>query len=173
MPFPVQPWTYGDERPFDFVLPEAPGLGLLPGREIIPYDLVREAARRQHQLWPTLLSQIVAFAVPAPVYAICPPPPIAEFAPFYDRIKEKAEARGFQPDSVRYKLWRVQIEVEREVAESSGAGFLPAPREAQTELGLRRVDYAGDILHANAKYGALIAAQAQACLRKHHEEAAG
>ena len=161
--------TYGGDRPFDLVLPWSPGLGILPGREIIPYELVRETTQRNSQSWRSLLEQIVSFAAPAPVFAVSPPPPIADFTPYYAEIKEKAEACGVQPDSVRYKLWRAQIDTEQNCAEASGAGFLAAPLEAQNESGLRRLEYSHDILHGNIKYGELLVRQAQTCLEKVRE----
>lgn len=161
--------TYEDARPFDFFLPQAPDLGVLHGREIIPYDLILETARGANQLWPPLLRRIIAWAGPAPVISIGPPPPIADFTPFYAEVKEKADERGFQPDSARAKLWRVQVFTEREHAAALGAQFLDSPREAVMEPGLLRAEYAADPVHANVRFGRLLAHEIQGVLTRRRE----
>ena len=140
----------------------------MSGREIIPYDLMLEKARGANILWAPLLRRIVAWAGPAPVISVSPPPPIADFTPFYAKVKEKADVSGFQPDSVRAKLWRVQVIAEREHAKALGAEFLDSPREAETEPGLLRAEYANDHLHGNVRFGRLLARAIQETLSRRH-----
>ncbi|MDE3176335.1 MAG: hypothetical protein KGM15_09570 [Pseudomonadota bacterium] len=163
--------TYEDERPFDFYSPEAPELGVLRGREIIPYELVMETARLSNQHWPLLLKRIIGWAGSAPVASVSSPPPIADLTPFYANLKERADVSGFQPASLRAKLGRVQVAAERESAQALGVGFIEAPREAVAAPGLLRAEYAHDQVHGNASYGRLLAREIQGWLGRQRETA--
>ena len=67
--------------------------------------------------------------------------------------------REVSPAPLRYKLWRLEAEIEAEVCRASGIELLPVPPAALTGSGFLRPDCYLDPMHANAAYGRLVLAQ--------------
>jgi hypothetical protein len=147
-------------RPFDFVLPSRQELPLCAD-EIVPYDMMMERAMAAEAEW----SEFVAIGVNSgvPVWSVAPPAPLVSFDLFLPRmthqIKDIITTRGVAPAPFRHKMWLLQVEADRRVAASAGAGFLEVPPASVNDVGLRPVEYAGDALHGNAAYGSLVLQQ--------------
>lgn len=145
-------------RPFDFVLPSRQDLPLYAD-EIIPHDLMMERALAAEREW----GQLMAPAMGLPVWSVCPPAPIVSFDPFLPKmvhqIKNTIAVYGVAPDTFRRKMWLLQTEANRRVAQEFGAAFLGAPPETVNDAGLRPIDYAHDPLHGNTAYGRLVLQQ--------------
>ncbi len=155
--------AFNSPRPFDFVIPGREDPGLIQGSEIVPYDLVVQAALMATPWWSQVISTARASA-PAPVYSVCVPPPVASFDPFLPALghaytKSKIERLGVAPSPLRYKTWYVQMEADAQKAAAMGADFLRPPAGALDAAGFRRADFSGDLIHANAAYGLLILRQ--------------
>ena len=74
-------------------------------------------------------------------------------------LRQQADAHGVTPPSFRYKVWRVIMELKQESCEAVGARFLWPPAQAVDADGMIRDEYAGEGIHGNVNYGALVAAQ--------------
>jgi hypothetical protein len=155
--------AFKSPRPFDFAVPGRDDLALMPDAEVIPYDLMIQAAQIANPWWSQIISAACGHGS-APVYSVCIPPPVASFDQIPPElanadIRSKIETLGEAPKSLRYKMWLVQAATDRQKALTAGAGFLPPPSAALDNSGCRRVEFSGDLLHANVEYGRLIIRQ--------------
>ncbi len=148
-------------RRYDFVLPTAPNLPLADGAEIVPYDLLvrrfRTPAGALSSLWELLQS-----CCRLPIYDPAAPPP-SRSTDITSRLpphwRQQAEAHGVAAPSFRYKVWRLIMELKQESSEAVGARFLAPPAQAIDADGMLRDEYAGDGIHGNRDYGALVVGQ--------------
>ena len=167
-------------RRFDLVLPEAPDLMLDEQAEILPVGLVAASFRTHLENFAFPLLRHIRSAVSAPLYALEAPPPIASGEYIASQVEakmRKQENRGASPSVLqkkmqffdalqergvgrpllRYKLWRVQSSLLKELCTVLGIKFVPAPVGAQDAEGLLSEPYwGGDATHANAAYGQLV-----------------
>ena len=148
-------------QPFDFVLPEAPGLPLESGADVIPADAMREAMTRRLESHLRLIETIVLTAR-GPVYQFESPPPAAEG--WITQRLTKREIRGDRDAPLagrflRYKLWRLNSSIFRDYAERAGARFVSRPQGAVDDEGFLRGEFCKNAVHANAAYGALLLEQ--------------
>lgn len=143
----------GEPGPFDFVLPEDPYGEIDPTARIVPAALVRAAmARRLADCFALL--RAMAQEAGVPVLQIEPPPPVPDEDLILRALAERNVTTGVRPRRLRYKLWRLQSMLYREVCRDSGVTFLPCPPEAMTADGMMaREAWGADGTHANAWYG--------------------
>jgi hypothetical protein len=153
------------EKPFDFVLAEAPHLPLEPGTEVIPYDAVYEVVRRMFKKRLTLLPRI-ARSAPGRLVQFAPPPPACDG--HLERVLAKRHAKGETPAGatlpnriVRWKLWRLAVAVLKHHAEACGARFVDCPPEALDADGFMREELVRNLSHGNVAFGRLLLQQAQ------------
>jgi hypothetical protein len=149
-------------RPFDFHLPDAPHLPSSPNAEVIPYDLVRN--RFLSDLRPCMsIVGAVKSRTEVPIYQISPPPPVGNPDAIATHIpKEWANELatcGVAPPVLRYKLWRVHLDVMRELSNEFLVPFIEAPAVAMDDGHYLREDYRWDGFHANPTYGQLVIRQ--------------
>ena len=156
------------DRPFDFVLQDAPDMPLVPGAEVIPAGLMRERMHHATELARFTLAGLRA-ATALPIWHVQSPPPIPDPAHIarHPSVFGDAVARhGVAPATLRLKLWRLQSEVYRTACAEVGIGFLPAPPAALDRDGfLSPAGWCSDPTHANAWYGALVLDQVEALSR--------
>ncbi len=148
-------------RQSDFPLPDRPNLPLVDGAEIVPYDLLARRSRKpagaMSSLWELLQS-----CCGLPIYHLAAPPPgrstaIASHLP--PHLRQQAEAFGVTAPSFRYKVWRLIVELKQEPCEAVGARFLWPPAQAIDADGMICDKYAGEGIHGNRDYGALVVGQ--------------
>ena len=155
-------------RPFDFVWPANPGLPLVQGSEIIPFDAIYMVMLARTQPYLDIIGA-VRHAVEGAVFHIESPPTydreaLPENDPgFYHFFGKDA---AFSPPWLRYKLWRVHSQIVAQHCAAIGVGFIAHPREAVTPDGFLRADLHGTPAHANAAYGALVLAQMRLAARR-------
>jgi hypothetical protein len=154
-------------RPFDFVLPAAPKLPLLPGAEIIPTTLIIQTMRSSMQYVLAVFTALRE-ATGLPIWHVQSPPPISSDAYILAHatyFKDVINMHGVMPALLRWKLWRLQSDVYLEACESLGIAFLPTPPEALDQQGfLVEAGWNQDPTHANGWFGELILSQiAEVC----------
>ena len=143
------------EPPFDFVLPEAPRLPLDPEADVVPSDAMREVVRREFKMRLKMLGRLVAIA-PGRVVQFAPPPPVSDrwLEPVLEKTRTKATAL---PNRwVRWKLWRLTVDLFRQQASSLGARFVDCPPGALDADGFMRDDLVRNATHGNTAFGALL-----------------
>jgi hypothetical protein len=149
----------GQQRPFDVVLPYDPDLARVPDAEILPYAALRASAQDS-------IGSILRFAgwlqkeTDIPVTLVLPPPPVAEDhfllngAPSH--LQELMIQAGAPHWAIRYKLWRIWVEVATALMQADNVKILEAPEGVTDARGLLRAEYCADCVHGNQAYGTLI-----------------
>ena len=119
-------------RAFDFVLPEAPDLPVIPGAEIIPHAAVARTVRAMVEDEQLDLIRLL----PAPgrrALHLESPPPVEDDAKLGREMGYlgfvPADAHQPSPAWLRYKLWRVHSALVREVC--AGCGMASLRRRAR------------------------------------------
>ena len=145
-------------RPFDFVLPEAPELPLDPERELVTVDAVRASLEAIDAQYIPILELLLREAG-GPVVQVGPPPPIF----VADAKREKYpwsmtpdRPRAFAPPWVRYKVWRLSTALIEARCRALSLPFVAAPAEALDANGFLRDELRKDVAHANGRYGVLV-----------------
>ena len=72
---------------------------------------------------------------------------------------------GVPPLLVQYKLWLLWNDIAAELAEADGVRILRPPAQAADAQGLLRPEFTHDVVHGNARYGALVLDQVHALLQ--------
>jgi hypothetical protein len=145
-----------DARPFDFVLPEAPGLFADPQREILPAALLKAELKRRVMPHLRELAAYRALARGRMVHIESPPPISSlEFLESHPgEFKVLLAERGFAPALFRYKVWRLHSALYREACAELGIEFLPVPPEMMDEHGMMVPQaWSRDPTYGNAVYG--------------------
>lgn len=143
------------EPPFDFVLPESPRLPLDREADLIPADAMREVVRREFKMRLKMIGRLATLA-PGRVVQFAPPPPVSDqwLEPLLEKTRIKATAL---PNRwVRWKLWRLTVDLFRQQASSVGARFVDCPSGALDPDGFMRDDLVRNPTHGNTAFGALI-----------------
>ena len=143
------------EPAFDFVLPDAPRLPLEGGVDVIPADAVREVIRRSFAKRLKILGKVTRLA-PGRVVQFAPPPPVSDrwLQPFL--LKHNAKSATLPNRMLRWKLWRLTVDVIRLHAEGLGARFLDCPPEAVDADGFMRDELVRNVTHGNLAFGMLL-----------------
>jgi hypothetical protein len=150
------------DRPFDFILSEAPALPLDPRAEYIPEKQVRAALRRR-VISHTAQLIAVAGACRGRMFHSQSPPP----APDNDLFRRDLAARSARepaPWWVRLKMWRLHSSIVAEICAEHGVTFLPIPPGVVDDAGFLRPEFFQNATHANMAYAQLVWAQLDAVL---------
>jgi hypothetical protein len=149
------------EPAFDFVLPEAPGLRLDPRADVIPVDALREMVRREFRPRLKMLKRLTAIA-PGRIVQFAPPPPVSDR--WLEPLLEKVSVKATELPSrwMRWKLWRLSVDIFRQYASDLGVCFVDAPPAALDHEGFMRDDLVRNATHGNTAFGALLLAQIRA-----------
>ena len=149
----------GNVRPFDVVLPDAPDLPRMPVGELVPYAMMRQLVH--DSVYPTLLFNARMTALTSlPVYQILPPPPVVDERHIREYAQEPYKTmvaeNGVPHRIMRYKLWRIWIEVAKRIAHDTGTITVDPPLDGLDAEGLVREEYCADGVHVTADFGAMI-----------------
>lgn len=157
------------EPAFDLMVAELPHLPPRDDRVLVPERAVRARFAETEAGLAAFLERLAAHD-PAGVFLVGAPPPKADARRLAELMgigaygAKLAAAHGLDPQAltltpatVRLKLWQVEQNVLRGVAERFGHPFVPAPGACTDTDGCLHPDYwAEDVTHANAAYGALM-----------------
>lgn len=150
-------------RPFDVIIPGEEHLPRIESAEIVPYRLICSIYRHNLLLAFRLLQQ-VSDSTGAQIFHFCPPAPVGD----PDHIKKYPgellrpliEEFGLAPAILRYKLWRLYVNLVRETCTEYGATFVDVPPESVDAAGFLREEFCAlDPVHGNAAYGELVIRQ--------------
>lgn len=154
--------------PFDFVTSADSSLTLDESVEILPEEAIRSffflAIKPLKQRLKALKSAAKQVLIPGT------PPPKEDDSFIRERfhsephfVKMAAEIGlnldeiRLSPPILRLKLWMTLQELYRDIAEETGAIFVPVPPDAKTASGfLHPSCYANDVTHANPVYGKIM-----------------
>lgn len=148
-----------EDRPFDFVLPGHEHLPMRSDGERLTFALVREAMQHRTEGAMKHLAPLRAL-LGEPMIHLEAPPPVADndyasrvMRGFFKSVRGSA---CIAPPMVRWKMWKLQCRLAREVAEKCGARYIPNPPEIFDRDGfLAREFWGNDATHGNADYGRL------------------
>jgi hypothetical protein len=149
------------EPAFDFVLPEAPGMPLDPEADLVPSDAMREVVRLEFKMRLKMLGRLAALA-PGRIVQFAPPPPVSDR--WLEPLLEKSRIKLTTLPSrwVRWKLWRLTVDLFRQQASSVGGRFVDCPPDALDHDGFLRDDLVRNATHGNTAFGALLLDQVRA-----------
>lgn len=143
-------------RRFDFILGENPDLPLDPSAEILPESVVRETLRSWMREKTDVLLAIRA-ATSLPIFLIEPPPPLPrEQVLAYPKefFRSMVGRRSMSSDALRWKMWRVQTGIYRELCETSRIDYVTVPQHMIDTDGMLIQSLCGqDATHANEAFG--------------------
>lgn len=141
---------------FDFILGSAPDLALDKHAEVIPESVLRETLRDWMGVKIDTM-QAIRKATTAPVIQVEPPPPLPreQVLAYPKEFFQKAlSLRKVSPDLLRYKMWRLQTELYREICAGLGIDyFATLPDFIGPDGTLVRSAWAADATHANELFG--------------------
>lgn len=146
---------------FDFVLPYEPDLPIVEGAQVLPYDAVLETLRRRNAHNRNIFAA-VSDHFRKPLFHLDYPPPVPDGwardngGPFADKI----DVQGVSPLSVRYKLWRANLQVLDEMCTAHGIERIGVPPSMLASDGtLADEGLFKDPIHGNRAYGHEVAQQ--------------
>ncbi|HEY5799195.1 MAG TPA: hypothetical protein VIT92_03195 [Burkholderiaceae bacterium] len=150
-----------DDEAFDFHLPFRPDLPIIPGRPIIPFEVVWQ------QLWGMLgnmanilLSTRLTLGGTRIVNVIHPPVISDAQAKVDTRIMEKNyPGAEISPLSVRLKYYLMYVKMMDMICSQAQIANMMPPPAAIGPDGALLDEYAADVVHGNKLYGALVAKQ--------------
>jgi hypothetical protein len=155
------------DRRFDFILGEEPNLPVDDRAELLPEAAVRETLRDWMKDKTDVLTAIRA-ATGAPIVQIEPPPPLPRaqvLAYPKEFFRSLLDQRNMSSDTLRYKMWRVQSELLREICAEAGIVYVRNPPDVIDSDGMLLRHACGkDATHANDSYGEAIVARALRCI---------
>lgn len=149
-----------DDRPHDFVLPARPDIVPLPGRQIVPWRVVRR--KMQHVLQPMArVMWCLREALPGARLVHCaPPPPIGSaeqiLAATPHLLSDQLAKMGVTPAPIRLKYYLAQLGELADLTRESRITLLGPPPAALTQEGLLRPELGHGATHGNAAYGGLV-----------------
>jgi hypothetical protein len=147
--------TQTNER-FDFILGAEPELDLEPGAAVLPEAAVRETLREK--MTPTLATiEAIRNETDAPIVCIEPPPPLPNSRVVQcpqEFFRRSFDPRRLSGDIFRYKMWRAQSALYREICMREQILFAAVPAEFISPSGmLAEFVWGADASHANALFG--------------------
>lgn len=141
---------------FDFILGAEPELDLEPGAVVLPEAAVRETLRER--MTPTLATiEAIRKETAAPLVCLEPPPPLPNSRII--QCPQEFFRRSFDPhrlsgDAFRYKMWRTQSALYRDICMREDILFAAVPAEFVAASGmLAEAVWGADASHANALFG--------------------
>ncbi|MGR3792464.1 hypothetical protein [Vannielia sp. SX4] len=146
-------------EPFDFETPFGPEARLL-GADPIPYSAIRRFVEDRARINVGLFINTFAEVYGGPIKVLPPPPPNPSEAhirnnpgSFAERVKE----HGVSPAPLRLKIWRLYVDILRQLAEDAGPRRVEVadlPAEIFDDNGFLAERYwHRDPTHGNATYG--------------------
>jgi hypothetical protein len=156
---------------FDFVTSANPDLPLDETAVIVPEEAIRVFFSGPIQLLKGRVDALSSTAMKVLVPGTPPPKEDDMFIrerldkePHFSRAAAqlglKAAEVPLSPPILRLKLWMVLQGLLRDMAEETGAVFVPVPVTAQTGPGFLHTSYyANDVTHANLAYGDMMLAE--------------
>lgn len=150
--------------PYDFELPERPDLPLLPGRQVLPLEVVERMVVHQLEKTRAILMAIRAtHADLRVVNVVCPP---TNRTPHWDPGPggQCSETMALTPLPVRLKVYLLYERLLRLAATGWGIENLPPPADTVCEQGYLRDEFAADSVHGNRRYGERVVQQMNALL---------
>jgi hypothetical protein len=149
------------EAPVRFDFMTASDSSVEPGREVIPYALVKATLERAMRRAIGHTRDLRAL-FQCPITHVCTPPPfraVAEGA----RLPTVFQANlhlGISPASIRMKLYELYNEIARETYVPLGVDILGVPPGCTDEDGFLLAEFCSvDPTHANERYGELVLRQ--------------
>jgi len=147
-------------RGFDFFLPGTPVAEQLPGTEVIPYRLLKQAlaATVTRQSMP-LLNDMRKLCPAVPLFLLPPPPPVASEQFLLDNAKTfgaRFAECGISPVELRRKMWLLYRDVLGDLAAAVQATLVPLPDAVFDGGGCLAPHYWSDVTHGNDSYNALM-----------------
>ncbi len=140
---------------FDFILGSAPDLPLDRHAEIIPESVLRETLRDWMGVKIDTM-RAIRKATTVPVIQVEPPPPLPreQVLAYPKEFFQKTLLRKVSPDLLRYKMWRLQTELYREICADLGIEYVVTlPDFIGPDGMLVRSAWAADATHANELFG--------------------
>lgn len=158
-------------QPFDFVLPDQPGLPLDHDARILPSDVVR-AALNERIVANNSVMAAVSKAFAGTHYHLESPPPIGDDAhvkkyldPYFRDRGDTAVASRY----LRYKLWRLHSDIVRDQAKRAGITFVPPPSETTDQEGFLVPNaFPDNATHGNPWYGSRVLQQVESIVSAAH-----
>lgn len=150
--------------PFDFCLPERPDLVPLPGRQVLPLDIIeKHVARRIEPVRATMMAIRATQPQLRVINVVCPPT-IRSTRWDPGPGSRSSDTLEMTPLSVRLKIHLVYARLLRQAATDYRIESLLPPPETVGEQGYLRDEYAGDSVHGNQRYGEHVLRQMNALL---------
>lgn len=158
--------NHGVEHPYDFVWPERPDLAPLPGRPLVPLEVVRQQLAQSLQRTLMALAAIRKLCPRLRIVRIAPPPPAAseDVTAWTTENGMPTHLTEHLPSSLRLKAWLLHMRMVEEGSASLRIEHLAVPAAALHAGGLLRREYMADAIHGNARYGELVCRQMAALL---------
>lgn len=153
--------------PFDFCLPEDPGLPLAANAAALPAGLVESILQRHLAPEREQMRALASRLAGLPCLRVQSPPPLPDA--FVERhpagFAAQVARHGVAPLAMRRKLWRLNSRLVRGHCEADGIAYLPAPAAAIDDEGCLAQAYRRpDPAHANHLYGDLVLQQVRDAL---------
>lgn len=151
--------VFDDPVPFTIV-PGVDRTANAQARRFISTGIMRDLLRMRLAKTFAFTRELHAFFDFAEILHVCAPPPHADlttvtrFGEGFNGVRQF----GFVPNPIRARLWQLQCDCFREVAEEMGVPFLEPPAGTLTPEGMLDQPYCrdDDPVHANAAYGRLV-----------------
>jgi hypothetical protein len=147
--------TQTKER-FDFILGAEPELDLEPGAVVLPEAAVRETLREKMALTLATI-EAIRNETTAPIVCLEPPPPMPNSRIVecpQEFFRKSFDLRKLSGEIFRYKMWRTQSALYRDVCARADILFVAVPGEFIAPSGVLAEDVRGaDASHANALFG--------------------
>lgn len=154
-------------EPFDFILPSEPDLPLLKNARILSYDSVVEVFRSRNKNNRNTIEAIAA-CFEGTIFHLDYPPPVPDSWALLHPLKFSGVLGkyGVSPLSLRYKLWRVNLETITEILSEFSIQRLKVPADMLADDGaISQKALYRDPVHGSASYGRAVAQQLKAALR--------
>jgi len=143
-------------EPVDFVLGENPDLPLDGRATIVPEAAVRETLREKMALSLGILAALRG-ATDMPFFCLEPPPPLPDVRVLVypqEFFRKAVDRNKLSSELFRYKVWRVQSSLYRQLCASENFEFVGAPEQFVTPPGvLAEEAWGADASHANPLFG--------------------
>lgn len=151
------------ERPFDFVLEDAPELPLDEGAELVPGVVVEKLIAARLAPFLAIKKKILGRFDCRKMH-VQSPPPLGDgeyMAAHLDPIFRSERPIKIASRPLRLKLWLLHSRLVRRFCEQEGIELIECPPEGCEEgsLFLKREFYPANATHANKLYGALVIKQ--------------
>lgn len=153
------------ETPYDFQLPWRPDLALLPGRQPIPFEVIKRQVEKALNPAIACVAMMRNKLTTMRIVHVAPPPPVASEARINQApevFREMIERDGITPLSIRVKYYLLAVRVLAESLVAFNVSLLECPPEALGPDGALKDELTYGATHGNEAYGELVLRQMQA-----------